>query len=442
MTPLEKSEFLKKELDSLRPLKKEDEQRIWQKFRLDWDFHSNKIEGNSLTYGETKALILHNITASGKPLLDHIQVKGHNEAINLILDVIKESRPLTENFIREIHTLILKEPYEINAITPEGHPTKKIVQIGSYKTTPNHVKTQTGEIFRFADPSETSAKMQDLLKWYNAEITKKDKNPVLIAAEFHYRFLRIHPFDDGNGRTARIIMNFILIQFGYVPVIIKSEDKQNYYSVLRQADSEIFEPYINFILDNLNFSLELMIKGAKGEKIDESTDINKEILLFNEYLLNYGKQIEINKERKSLMRIFDTSITPLLNKLNEINLLISKNYFKYNFRLIINNSVIEDYNQESINKIFATINDSNDIVSLNIENRFECLRIKGYDESYYSNTIKVSFENTRYKLFDFKNKLILEKYYSENILDSEIEEIIKTEKNKHLEHIKNLLNPK
>src|SRR6476620_9543803 len=97
-----KAERLKNELDSLRPLNGEQEGRIMQKFRLDWNYHSNHLEGNSLTYGETKALILHGITAQGKPLKDHFEITGHDEAIKWIDDVIKEERPLTEHFIREL----------------------------------------------------------------------------------------------------------------------------------------------------------------------------------------------------------------------------------------------------------------------------------------------------------------------------------------------------
>ena len=141
---------LKKQLDDLRPIDKIQEERIMQKFRLDWNYHSNHLEGNQSTYGETKALILFGITAQGKPLQDHFEITGHNEAINWVIDVVKGDYPLNENFIRELHTLLLKQSYEVDAITPDGKPTKKRINVGSYKTSPNHVKTKTGEIFYFA----------------------------------------------------------------------------------------------------------------------------------------------------------------------------------------------------------------------------------------------------------------------------------------------------
>ncbi|MEO1627133.1 MAG: Fic family protein, partial [Bacteroidota bacterium] len=178
MNQIQQAVELKKELDQERPLSAETEARIMQKFRLEWNYHSNHIEGNSLTYGETKALILFGITAQGKPLKDHFEITGHDEAIKWILEVIKQDRPLTETFIRELHTLILKEPYQSKAITPDGQPTTKRINVGRYKETPNHVKTVTGEIFRFATPEETPAKMKDLLEWYAKQQDSADFNPI------------------------------------------------------------------------------------------------------------------------------------------------------------------------------------------------------------------------------------------------------------------------
>ena len=227
---------LKSQLDDLRPINKEQESRIMQKFRLDWNYHSNHLEGNSLTYGETKALILFGITAQGKPLKDALEITGHNEAIDWVLEMVTGERPITENFIRELHSLLLKDSYK-QSKSSDGKIVPRKISSGKYKTTSNHVETVTGEIFYFATPEETPAKMHDLLVWYDEKINEIDKNPILIAAEFHYKFIRIHPFDDGNGRTARILMNFVLMKFNYPPVIIKTEDKTNYFAVLQMADA-------------------------------------------------------------------------------------------------------------------------------------------------------------------------------------------------------------
>ncbi|MDQ3749912.1 MAG: Fic family protein, partial [Acidobacteriota bacterium] len=311
------AEQLKNELDTLRPLDNEAEARIMQKFRLDWNYHSNNLEGNSLTYGETKALILFGITAQGKPLKDHFEITGHNEAINWILEIVKDETPLTEKFIRELHSLLLKESSYKEAQTPNGKPTRRKIEVGKYKTLPNHVNTVTGEIFYFATPEETPAKMQELIEWFRKEKEKPDVNPVILAALFHYRFIRIHPFDDGNGRVARILMNFILIQFGYPPVIIKTEDKENYYAVLRLADADELEPFIEYITENLVRSLEIMIRGAKGESIEEHNDLDKQLSLFEASLTEKYKKVERVKTKESFQEAFHKSIIPLANTLLE-----------------------------------------------------------------------------------------------------------------------------
>lgn len=311
------------EVNSLRPLAPDTEQRIMQKFRLDWNYHSNNIEGNSLTYGETKTFLLHGITAEGKTLKDHLDIKGHNEAILLLNDVLKEERPLTESFIRELHKIILHEPYDRPALTPDGLPTTKRINIGQYKTSPNHVKTATGEMFYFATPEETPAKMHDLMNWYSSESAKGELHPLIISAEFHYRFIVIHPFDDGNGRMARILMNLILMKFGYPPVIIKTQEKKDYYRALRSADGGDIAYFVKYIGEQLLHSLSLYIKGAKGESIEDLDDVDKQIALLMARLEDGKPQVVYNRETS--MNIFEESLRPLLevafSKLNKFNAL-------------------------------------------------------------------------------------------------------------------------
>ncbi|MBX9852115.1 MAG: Fic family protein, partial [Cytophagaceae bacterium] len=326
---IQKIDALKKEIDSLRPISKENEIRIWQKFRLDWNFHSNNLEGNSLTYGETKALILFNITASGKPLKDHFEITGHNEALKYIEEIIKQQRPLTEAFIRELHTIILKEPYKKDAITPEGLPTTRTINIGIYKKEPNHVKTISGEIFYFAKPEETPAMMQELMEWYNKNLNSKDIHPLLFASEFHYKFIRIHPFDDGNGRMARILMNFILMMKDFPPIIVKTQEKDQYFRALEQADSGNLETFINYLGEQLIKSLELYIKGAKGEVVEEPDDIDKQITLIKAKLnSSITESVATKRTIESQSNIFTTSLKPLLsdifNKLEKLDIFFER----------------------------------------------------------------------------------------------------------------------
>lgn len=326
----DKINHLKNEIDALRPLDKDTEGRIQQKFRLDWNFHSNNIEGNSLTFGETKTFLLHGITADGKPLKDHLDIKGHNQALEMLEDIVHDGRDLSENFIREMHQIILHEPYDKPAITPDGKKVKRHIQVGSYKTQPNHVVTKTGETFYFAKPEETPALMNDLMAWYNNAISERKLHPIELAALLHYKFIRIHPFDDGNGRLSRILMNLSLMKFGFPPVIIKTQKKEEYYRALQQADGGDSSFFVDYIAKLQIESLELYLRGAKGEHIEEEDDLDKEISILkaqlnkndnNKYVLNKSYLIDtlipiFQEIQDTLNKKLDQSFTSLFSEHN------------------------------------------------------------------------------------------------------------------------------
>lgn len=439
MKQLGKALQLKAELDKLRPIGKEQELIIMQKFRLDWNFHSNHLEGNSLTFGETKALILFGITAQGKPLKDHFEITGHDEAIKWVTEIVKGDFPLTENFIRELHTLLLKEPYEIDAITPDGLPTKKRVEVGKYKTTPNHVKTKTGEIFRFATPEETPALMYDLLNWYKGKRNSKEVNPIILAAEFHYRFIRIHPFDDGNGRVARILMNFILMQFGYPPAIIKTDDKINYFSALQQADSGSIEPFIDYIAKNLVRSLEIIIAGAQGKSIEEPDDLDKEVALLEQKINTVGKKVEVTKTTESVLDIYDNTVSKLCKQFIDACEKFDRFYIKNQFHVFINgnSSSKNKYDSFSANRNRIEEMEVN-IISLTYE--FITFNRVGFGEFKWTSNIEILFNSTGYKLIQPNKKT--EKQYGEQLTDEEINEIVKSETKRHKDFIENKLKEK
>jgi Fic family protein len=220
-------------LTPLKPLKKEDEERLWKKFRLEWNYNSNHIEGNTLTYQQTELLLIFGKTMGDHELREYQEMKAHDVAIELVRQYsIDKTRELTEADIRELNKIILVEPFWGNAQTLDGQPTRKLIQPGEYKKEPNSVKLQSGEMFHYASPEETPAKMSELINWYKS-VTKENKlHPVEIAAQLHYDFVCIHPFDDSNGRTSRLMMNYVLLKYGYPPVIIKSSDKKEYLNAL------------------------------------------------------------------------------------------------------------------------------------------------------------------------------------------------------------------
>lgn len=424
---------LKNELDNLRPIDKEKEAIIMQKFRLDWNYHSNHLEGNSLTYGETKALILFGITAQGKPLKDTLEITGHNEAINWVIDLVKGERTLTENFIRELHSLLLKDSYK-ESKNAEGIIVPRKISAGKYKTTTNHVETVTGEIFYFATPEETPAKMHDLLNWYNEKTKEEQVNPILVAAEFHYRFIRIHPFDDGNGRTARILMNFILMQFGFPPVIIKTEDKANYFAALQMADAGNIEAFVNYIAQNLVRSLEIMIAGAKGENIEEEDDLDKEIALIEQRLKNVdvfrGKKERLQKKEK----FFTNSILPLINifieRISKFDKLYEENYLtleigaktfrnKFDFEVYLEKALI---NFEELEEV-------------NIEMIFGSLK-KNFDGDIgYMSQLIIEFKAETYSILRNFDEICLSSEYKNKLTALQIDEIVNYEIKRHKEFI-------
>ena len=280
-------EARKAEIDALRPIDPTQEQRILQKFRLDWNYHSNALEGNTLTLGETRAFLLHGITAQGKPFRDYLDIKGHQAAIEFLVEFVQAKQPLTEAELRELHRILLIEPYDVAALTADGQPIRRRITIGRYKTAPNSVRTSSGAMHYYASPEETPAQMGDLMIWYRRMREEQTLHPLLLAAVFHYRFVAIHPFDDGNGRMARLLMNLILMQHGYPPVIVQTESKGEYLLALEKADAGELDNFVTLIGMNLLRSLDLFLAGAHGVDIDHLNDWQERATHLQEQIADY-----------------------------------------------------------------------------------------------------------------------------------------------------------
>lgn len=279
-------EQLMADLEARKPIPTQAQQQFQQKISLDWTYHSNAIEGNRLTFGDTRAFLLRGVTAAGKPFRDYIDIKGHDEAVKLLFSLIEQqdATPFNESFIRELHKIALVEPYRSPSQTMDGTPTTKLIQPGQYKTQPNHVRTSTGAIHYYASPEETPAKMGDLVAWYRLQADRGELHPLLLAAAFHYRFVAIHPFDDGNGRLTRLLMNFILMCHGFPPIVIPLGKKEQYLRSLEQADTGDLELFTILIGEELLNSLNLLIRAAKGENIEEADDLDKKLTLLQRKL--------------------------------------------------------------------------------------------------------------------------------------------------------------
>ena len=138
--------------------------------------------------------------------------------------------------MRDLNKILLKEPFYQHAETADGQHTRKRIVPGQYKTQPNHVRTATGELHRFAEPEETPALMETWTRDFRRDLSRSAYPLPLFLAESHWSFVRIHPFDDGNGRTARLITNYVLLRQNLPPMVIKSDHRDRYIGALQHAD--------------------------------------------------------------------------------------------------------------------------------------------------------------------------------------------------------------
>lgn len=278
---LDKVDELMVEFQSLQPLSHENEKRLEQKFRLEFNYNSNHLEGNTLTYSETQLLLIFDDTKGNHSMREYEEMKAHDVAFHLVEEWAKDKeQPLTEQSIKNLNKTIQVRPFWKSAITPDGLDTRRLIKVGDYKEQPNSVRLPNGEIFEYASPTETPILMSELIDWYRSE--EEGLHPVTLAAMLHYKFVRIHPFDDGNGRVSRLLMNYVLMRNGLPPVIIKSKDKDNYLRALHQADIGDYEPFIDYIAEQLLWSLDISIKAAIGGRIDEDDDLDKKLALLKQ----------------------------------------------------------------------------------------------------------------------------------------------------------------
>ena len=247
---------------SAQPFRKEYEQRMWQRFRLEWNYNSNHIEGNTLTYGETLLLLIHGRTKGQHLLREYEEMRGHDVAIEHVRALAREERPLTEGDIRDLNRILLKEGFWQVAQTPDGEPTRKWIEPGRYKTQPNHVITAAGELFQFTTPEETPAQMANCGRWLRNELESPGIGLIQFLALLHHRFTRIHPFDDGNGRVVRLLVNYVLLKAGLPPMVIKTRERKRYLETLAMADAGDMEPLREFFEEALAWSLRLGIRAA------------------------------------------------------------------------------------------------------------------------------------------------------------------------------------
>jgi Fic family protein len=265
---LKSIEGKKRELEAFRPLPPELVRKLKEQFTVEWTYNSNAIEGNTLTLQETDLVINRGLTIGNKSLKEHFEAINHKEGIRYLYDFIKKKKELDEKTILEIHKIILKNINETEA----GHYRKENVMIlGAVHLPPSAIKIPK--------------LMAEFFEWYYAH--KKNMPIVELAAWVHYKLVYIHPFIDGNGRTARLLMNLILLQHGYPPAVILNIDRKKYYRVLKEADRDKHDDFLNFVGRSVERSLLIYLNALKS-KTDTEDRYGYISLREASTLCNYG----------------------------------------------------------------------------------------------------------------------------------------------------------
>lgn len=236
-TYFDKVDELNNKLNSKRPFSKETLKSLRNSINIEWTYNSNGIEGNTLTLRETQ-IVLEGITVGGKTLREHLEAINHEKAIEYIEDLVKEKDPVTEWNIKNIHQLVLKEIDDKNA---GKYRSENVAIMGATHTPPDHLIV----------PELMEKLILNYQKW-------NKYHPIIKAALIHGELVKIHPFIDGNGRTSRLVMNLSLMNSGYLPVIIKKENRLEYYNALDKAHTT--GDYTDFVKLVTNLEIEMINK--------------------------------------------------------------------------------------------------------------------------------------------------------------------------------------
>ena len=236
----------KESLDVKRPLSRIAVENLKKYFDVELTYNSNAIEGNTLTITETKVILEDGLTiGKGKSLKEHLEVINHKEAIDYVEDIVSEDTDVSERVIKDLHYLILKS---IDNKYAGEYRQNNVIISGSKHIPVEHFLVKE--------------KMTELIEWYNC--SKNKKHPIELAAEFHFRYVYIHPFTDGNGRTARLLMNLILMRNGYPITVIRTENREEYMKALELASLEgKLEGFIKIISGAVDRSLDTYLYITK-----------------------------------------------------------------------------------------------------------------------------------------------------------------------------------
>ncbi len=236
----------KRVLDSLRPLPSQLVQKLWEQMQIEFTFNSNAIEGNTLSLRETQLVIQEGITVRGKSLREHLEARNHPAAIIYIEKLAKSEKPIRDDDILSVNRILMQGIDDQNA--------------GKYRTSQVRV---AGATFMPPSASKIQPMMNELLQ--TIQQNPDELAPIELAAFFHHKLVYIHPFLDGNGRTARLLMNIILMKNGYPFTVLLKVDRSKYLKTLSEADNDNLVPFTNFIAQCVERSLDIYLLALEKE---------------------------------------------------------------------------------------------------------------------------------------------------------------------------------
>jgi Fic family protein len=446
-----KIDTIKTQIAAIGTLTNDQIKKINYKFRLEWNYNSNSMEGNTLTIEETRSVMIGNLTVNDKPLKDVLEMQGHDKVISEILRIGKGELRLSEARICEIHKAIMFEDDEL-----------KKNKIGKWKQEANMIFNHKGEKYDFVSPEEVPEKMHDLLNRTNAAIDaikgnkKNAPHPIDVALQFHLEYLDIHPFYDGNGRTARILTNLILISLGYNPFWINEKDRKIYYNFISdiQGYGGSKEKFYEYTTGLIARSEQLVLDAIQGKDISEEDDLHKEISMWKKQLIKKDEVFPQSNYAVAQIyqRTLKTLFTSFLSKMESFDELFTRKQITNH----INSKHLKSEQLEHFDELFDDIINRSRLSKEEL-NELELEPIEGIHtielKVYYSgfkndglNTFStysdlyVGFNEYSYVINDHgsnnKEDNFVKKLYSELLTEEEIKTIVKTMISKQFETIK------
>lgn len=301
----------KQKLDGFRPLPSAIVTNLTEWFKVELTYTSNAIEGNTLTRKETALVVEEGLTVRGKTLKEHLEAINHADAMDFIQGLVgKKRKDITQRDVLDIHALILKKIEDENA--------------GRYRNVAVRIR---GADVILPNPLKIPELMDGFFAWLHGENTD---HPVKIAADAHIKLVSIHPFADGNGRTARLLLNLLLMQKGYPPALVRKEDRDIYIDSIEKVQlSNNFDDYYKVMYRAIDRSLDIYLDAAEG-KTPQTTIVQKRLLKIGELARETGESLnairhwtqkgllEVAEHTEAGYQLFDRSMVERVKEIRRL----------------------------------------------------------------------------------------------------------------------------